>query len=129
MSCRSQPITTASSSVADGDVRQSIACWFSADAMKSASTPGALAVMEKYAMKPGWFQCVMPGIRMRSKSAMMASKASADSGADLGQRVANVTGRDARQHRELLRVLHEAGNPLDHRVAVLAELVWRHVAE
>jgi hypothetical protein len=44
---RNQPITTASSSVADGDVRQSIACWFSAEAMKSASTPGALAVIEK----------------------------------------------------------------------------------
>ncbi len=44
---RSQPITTASSSVADGDVRQSMACWFSAEATKSARTPGALAVIEK----------------------------------------------------------------------------------
>ncbi len=44
---RSQPMETASSSVADGDVRQSIACWLSADAMKSASTPGALAEVAK----------------------------------------------------------------------------------
>ena len=35
-------------------------------------------------MKPGWFQCVIPGIRMRSKSAMMASKSSAVSGAASG---------------------------------------------
>ena len=84
ISCRSQPSATSSSSVAAGDVRQSIACWFSADARKSASTPGALAVMAKYAMKPGWFQCVRPGTSTRSKSAMTCSNGSGASGAAAG---------------------------------------------
>jgi hypothetical protein len=44
---RSQPSVTASSSVAEGEVRQSIACWFSADDRKSARMPGPLALIEK----------------------------------------------------------------------------------
>jgi hypothetical protein len=44
---RSHPIVTASSSVAAGDVRHSIACWFSAAERNSASTPGAEALIAK----------------------------------------------------------------------------------
>ena len=47
--------------MADGDVRQSMACALSAADRNSASTPGALPVIAKYAKNPGWFQCVMPG--------------------------------------------------------------------
>jgi hypothetical protein len=44
---RSHPSETSSSSVATGDVRQSIACWFSAAERNSARMPGALALMAK----------------------------------------------------------------------------------
>src|SRR5262249_2583961 len=43
-----------------------------------------LAVMAKYARNPGWFQWVRPGTRIRSKSAMIASKGSGSSGARRG---------------------------------------------
>ena len=45
-----------------------------------------------------------------------------------GQGVPDVARRDLRQHGKPLGVLHEAGDPLDHRMAVPAELVRRHVA-
>jgi len=44
---RSHPSVTPSSSVAAGDVRQSIACWLSAADSKSARMPGALPVLAK----------------------------------------------------------------------------------
>jgi hypothetical protein len=53
ISVRSHERTTSSSSVADGDVRHSMACTFNADDRRSASTPGALPVIAKYAKKPG----------------------------------------------------------------------------
>jgi hypothetical protein len=49
----SHRVATSSSSVAAGDVRQSIACWLSAAVRNSASTPGALPVLLKYAKNAG----------------------------------------------------------------------------
>ena len=49
-------------------------------------------------------------------------------GRRLGQRVPDIARRHSREHGKPLGVLHEAGDPLDHGVAVLAELVGRHVA-
>lgn len=51
--CRSQSRARCSSSVAAGDVFQSIAFTFSAAASISASTPGTEPLMAKYAKKPG----------------------------------------------------------------------------
>jgi hypothetical protein len=84
MSCRSQPRATSSSSVAAGEVRQSIAWTFRPAASISARMPGPLAVMAKYAKNPGWFQCVRPGTITRSKSATIASNDSPASGALAG---------------------------------------------
>ena len=49
-------------------------------------------------------------------------------GRRVGQRVPDVARRHSREHGKPLGVLHEAGDPLDHGVAVLAELVGGHVA-
>ena len=80
----SQPSVTCSSSVAAGDVRQSIAFWLSAAISSSARIPGSEAVMPKYAKKRGWFQCVMPGSRIESRSASTAENGSPTSGARAG---------------------------------------------
>ena len=75
---------TCSSSVAAGEVRQSIAFWLRAAIRSSARIPGSDAVMPKYAKKRGWFQCVMPGSRIESRSASTAENGSPVSGAFSG---------------------------------------------
>ena len=63
--CRSQPTTTPSSSVAIGDVRQSIAFWPIAAVSISPMIPGPDAVVPKYARKPGCCQWVAFGSMRR----------------------------------------------------------------
>ncbi len=46
--------------------------------------PGSDAVMLKYAKKRGWFQCVIPGSRIASRSASTAENGSPVSGAVAG---------------------------------------------
>ena len=80
MSWRSQSTATSSSSVAAGDVRQSMAFTFSAAVRNSARIPGSLPEMAKYAKNLGWFQCVIPGSRISSRSRRTAANGSACSG-------------------------------------------------
>ncbi len=78
---RSQPTTTCSSSVPIGEVRQSIGFWPRIAVHISPRTPGADAVVAKYARKPGCCQWVAFGRTRRSTSARMAARGSGSSGA------------------------------------------------
>ena len=82
--CRSQSSTTCSSSVAAGEVFHSMALALSAADSSSAMMPGPGAVFAKYAMKPGWFQCVMAGTIRPRKSSSKRSIGSPCSGPDAG---------------------------------------------
>src|SRR5947209_13734862 len=81
-----------SSSVAAGDVRQSMALTFSALAISSPTMPGPEPVMPKYAKNAGWFQCVIPGRIRLSRSPRIASNGSPRSGARSGRRAAMSPG-------------------------------------
>ena len=59
-------------------------CALSAADRNSASTPGPLPLIAKYAKKPGWFQWVMPGTTSVSKSERISENASPCSGASVG---------------------------------------------
>ena len=82
--CRSQPSTTCSSSVAAGEVFHNIALAFSDAESSSAMMPGPGAVFAKYAMNPGWFQCVMAGTIRSRKSSSSRSIGSPRSGPNAG---------------------------------------------
>ena len=83
--CRSQSSTTCSSSVAAGDVFHNMALAFSDADSNSAIMPGPGAVFAKYAMNPGWFQCVMAGTIRLSKSSSRRSIGSPCSGPRRGR--------------------------------------------
>src|ERR1039458_5287399 len=100
--CRSQSSTTCSSSVAAGDVFQSMALAFSEAESSSAMMPGPGAVFAKYAMNPGWFQCVMAGtIRLRKSSR-------SEHGVGI-QRSREQLRDDAGPRRGVREVRHESG--------------------
>ncbi len=114
-SWRSQSTATSSSSVAAGEVRQSIAFTFSAAVRNSARIPGSLPEMAKYAKKRGWFQWVIPGRRISSRSRSTAENGSARSGGDAGSAALIFARLDLREDRQLAHALQVAGDPLGGR--------------
>jgi len=85
---------TSSSSVAAGEVRQSIAFTSSAAASASARIVTGAALIEKYAKNRGWFQWVIPGTTSRSKSPKIASNVSPSSGGAAGSAAISSPGRE-----------------------------------
>ena len=82
---RNHPSETCSNSATAGDVFQCNPLVFNAAASISPITAGVEPVHAKYAMNPGWFQCVTAGITFSRKSLMMASNDSPRSGPDFGR--------------------------------------------
>ena len=61
-------ITTCSSSVHAGDVFHNMPLTLTLLLTRSARIPAPDGVSPKYAMNPGWFQCVIPGTMSLSRS-------------------------------------------------------------
>jgi len=91
---RSHSMTTSSTSVAAGLVCQFIACGPSPDETRSASTDERSVLLGKKLKNPGWFQCVMPGRTMRSRSAITSSISPPRSGGSCGSSAATSPGCD-----------------------------------
>ena len=123
---RSQSITTSSTSVAAGDVCQLMPCAPSPAAARSPSTEARLVFEGKYAKKPGWFQCVMPGTTASSSAAIASASRPPSAGGSSGKRARmapGATGLITGQRGEALAVVRD---PVDERVAETAELFGVH---
>jgi hypothetical protein len=120
-SCRTQSTATSSSSVAAGEVRQSIAFTFRAAVRNSARIPGSLPEIAKYAKKRGWFQCVIPG----EQDLVEVVENRGERLRPVGRRVRESLFDPARlelgEHRELAETLQIARDPLGRGRGVVAE--------
>ncbi len=69
----------------------------------------------------------MPGRTTSSRSSISASEGLGLLGRRVGHPCSDLAGLDLGEHRQLADPLHVVGDPIDHGVAVAAELVGRHV--